>query len=77
MAFMLIHKNFGGGWYTDISNMQAIFNMHTQEQLVHLCITGRKYLSGKDKQSATKCKTTDGTSQKAKRMQQEDDSDED
>ena len=42
---------------------------------VALCITGQKYLGGKDKQSGTKWKATDDTAQISKRTHQEDDND--
>ena len=73
VIYYLIHKNFGGGYTQTL--VISCFNIKPKNMA--LCITGQKYLSRKDKQSATKRKTTDVTSQEAKRRHQEDNSDDD
>ena len=73
VIYYLIHKNFGVG----CTQTLVVSYFDVKPKNVALCITGQKYLSGKDKQSGAKQKTTDITTQKVKKMCQEDDSDND
>ena len=73
VIYYLIRKNFGGG----CTQTLVISHFNSKPKNVALCITGQKYLGGKDKQLATKHKTTDVTSQEAKGRCQEYNSDDD
>ena len=55
VIYYLVCKNFGGG----CTQTLVVNNFDLKNKNVALCITGQKYLGGKDKQSGTKCKAAD------------------